>query len=138
MLDEVSRDFTAEPTTPGAVRRFLRDTLHTWALDGFGEVTELLASELAANVVRHVGTSMTVRAILETPNLFRIEVDDRSHELPDLRPANQFAEAWRGLRIVDSLADDWGTRITEGGKTVWFTIDATTAEHEVHDGEPII
>ena len=32
-----------------------------------------------------------------------------------------------------SLADDWGTRFSDDGKTVWFTIDATAATTEIHD-----
>lgn len=133
MVDEVVQAFEATVETPAAVRRFLRDTLQTWKLDGFGDVTELLTSELVTNVVLHVGEPMTVRAIRERPDAFRIEVTDLSPVAPQLQRAGPEDECGRGLAIVDALADDWGTRICEGGKTVWFTIEAATATEEVHD-----
>ena len=125
MVDEVVQAFEATAETPAAVRRFLRDTLQTWKLDGFGEVTELLTSELVTNVVLHVR---------EQPDVFRIEVTDLSPVVPKLRQAGPDEECGRGLAIVDALADDWGTRVDDDGKTVWFTIDAANATHEVHDG----
>ena len=134
MVDEVVQAFEATVETPAAVRRFLRDTMQTWNLDGFGEVTELLTSELVTNVVLHVGEPMTVRAVREQPDLFRIEVTDPSMAAPQLRCAGPDDEKGRGLAIVDAMADDWGTQFTDTGKTVWFVIDATKATSEIHDG----
>ena len=134
MVDEVVRAFEATVETPAAVRRFLRDTLQTWKLDGFGEVTELLTSELVTNVVLHVGEPMTVRAVREQPGLFRIEVTDPSMTPPQMKCAGPDDEKGRGLAIVDAMADDWGTQFTDNGKTVWFVIDATKATREIHDG----
>ena len=133
MVDEVVHAFEPTVEAPSAVRQFLRETLATWKLDGFGEVTELLTSELVTNVVLHVGQPMTVRAIRERPDLFRIEVTDPSEVAPELQHAAPSDERGRGIAIVAAMADDWGTRFTDGGKTVWFTIDATTATHEIHD-----
>ena len=133
MVDEVVQAFEATAETPAAVRRFLRQTLQTWGLDGFGEVTELLTSELVTNVVLHVGEPMTVRAVREQPDFFRIEVTDASPAIPEIQHAGPGDVRGRGLEIVDALADDWGTRINSDGKTVWFTIDAATATEEIHD-----
>ena len=77
---------------------------------------------------------MTVRAVREQPDVFRIEVTDLSPVVPKLRQAGPDEECGRGLAIVDALADDWGTRVDDDGKTVWFTIDAANATQEVHDG----
>ena len=132
-MDEVVRAFEATVETPAAVRRFLRQTLQTWELDGFGEVTELLTSELVTNVVLHVGEPMTVRAVRERPDFFRIEVTDPSSAAPEMQHAGPSDVKGRGLAIVDSLADEWGTWFGNDGKTVWFTIDATTAVTEIHD-----
>ena len=133
MPEEVSRDFAADVNAPSAAREFLRDTLQTWELDGFGEVTELLTSELVSNVVRHVAQPMTVRAIRVSADRFRIEVDDLSASPPVLQDAGPYGERGRGMLLIDALADDWGTRPRRNGKTVWFTIDAATAEDEVHN-----
>jgi hypothetical protein len=76
---------------------------------------------------------MTVRAIREQPGLFHIEVTDPSMDAPQMRCAGPDDEKGRGLAIIDALADDWGTRFTDHGKTVWFTIDASTATEEIHN-----
>jgi hypothetical protein len=62
---------------PAAARRFLRQQMRTRALDGVGGLTELLTSELVGNVVRHVGSPMTVR-IFHDASTVRVEVDDES------------------------------------------------------------
>ena len=113
-------------TAPASARAFLRSALQTWKLDGFGDVTELLTDELVSNAVRHVGAPMTIRAIWR-PAALRIEVDDPSPEPPTLLAPNPFATSGRGIMFVDSLADRWGTRIGDAGKTVWFELDVVTA-----------
>jgi hypothetical protein len=41
----------------------------------------------------------------------------------------------RGVLLIDALASQWGIeQHAEGGKTVWFEIDVTTATDEVHGG----
>ena len=119
-------------TAPASARAFLRSALQTWKLDGFGDVTELLTDELVSNVVRHVGAPMTIRAIWRPASL-RIEVDDPSQEPPTLLAPDPFATSGRGIMFVDSLADRWGTRIGDAGKTVWFELDVETANPVVHD-----
>jgi anti-sigma regulatory factor (Ser/Thr protein kinase) len=122
-------------TTPSAARAFLRTTLGTWQLDGLGEVTELLADELVANVVRHVGRPMTVRAIRMADRV-RVEVDDPSPEPPVLRHPDSETVRGRGILLLEALATDWGTDLRADGKTVWFEIDTGTATAEVH-GTPV-
>jgi anti-sigma regulatory factor (Ser/Thr protein kinase) len=104
-------------------RAFLRAALQTWALDGFGEVTEVLTTELVSNVVRHAGGPMTLRARLQ-PTSIRVEVDDTSSERPVLRNRGQLAEHGRGLQLLDALASKWGvTDLGDDGKTVWFELE---------------
>jgi hypothetical protein len=63
----------------------------------------------------------------------RVEVCDRSRDVPRLRPESPSAPTGRGLLIVDHLADDWGVDLVPGGKTVWFEMAAArlalAAEH---------
>jgi anti-sigma regulatory factor (Ser/Thr protein kinase) len=94
-----------------------------WALDGLGGLTELLTSELVGNVVRHVGSPMTVR-IYHDASTVRVEVDDDSTDLPVLAQRGALSERGRGLALVNALAADWGTRGADHGKTVWFELDA--------------
>ena len=60
-MEAVETQLPSSVSSPQLARAFLRSTLETWKLDGFGEVTELLATELVANVVTHVGAPMTLR-----------------------------------------------------------------------------
>jgi anti-sigma regulatory factor (Ser/Thr protein kinase) len=116
---------------PARARAFLRTTMQTWALDGLGELTELLTSELVTNVVRHVGSSMTVR-ITRRASMVCVEVDDASTQPPVLAPADSLGERGRGLILVDALASNWGTRPSDSGKTVWFEVEAASATRAIY------
>jgi hypothetical protein len=129
--DQVETQFPSLVTTPSSVRAFLRDALQTWRLDGLGDVTELLADELVANVVVHVGQPMTVRAI-RTPTRIRVEVDDSSPEPPVLQHPGPETPRGRGIMLLDALSTEWGMDLRDTGKTVWFELDAQTASDEVH------
>jgi hypothetical protein len=131
-MDTTETQLPNSTDSPLLARAFLRATLETWKLDGFGEITELLASELVSNVVVHVGTPMTVR-ITRQPSAIRVDVEDPSGELPELRHPGIDEEHGRGVLFVSELAADWGAERTDRGKTVWFEIDITTATVEAHD-----
>jgi anti-sigma regulatory factor (Ser/Thr protein kinase) len=118
--------FPGITTSPALARSFLRNALHAWSLDLFAAVTELLTDELVANVVEHVHTPMTVRAICQ-PRAIRIEVDDPSSEPPRLLHPGPYDFGGRGLLLVDTLSDRWGTDLRPEGKTVWFELDVGTA-----------
>ena len=51
-----------------------------------------------------------------------VEVSDRSPHLPQPRLAADDEESGRGLSLVRALADGWGVRPTDEGKTTWFTL----------------
>jgi anti-sigma regulatory factor (Ser/Thr protein kinase) len=131
VVENVSNQFAATHAASSSARAFLRATLETWELDGLGEVTELLTSELVSNVTRHVGSPMTVRA-LRGPSRIRVEVDDDSRTAPVLRHPSAHEPRGRGILLIDALADEWGTELRDHGKTVWFEIDATRAAEEMH------
>jgi anti-sigma regulatory factor (Ser/Thr protein kinase) len=116
---------------PMLARAFLRSALETWRLDGFGQITELLASELVSNVVVHVHAPMTLR-ISKGASSIRVEVEDPSSTLPELRHPDVDDEHGRGVLFVSELADDWGAERHGGGKTVWFELDTSTATAEAH------
>jgi anti-sigma regulatory factor (Ser/Thr protein kinase) len=117
---------------PMIARAFLRSALETWRLDGFGQITELLASELVSNVVVHVGSPMTLR-ISTGASSIRVDVEDRSSTLPELRHPDVDEEHGRGVLFVSELANDWGAERNAGGKTVWFELDTATATVEAHE-----
>jgi anti-sigma regulatory factor (Ser/Thr protein kinase) len=130
-METVETQLPSSVTSPQMARAFLRETLQTWRLDGFGDVTELLVTELVANVVIHVGAPMTIR-VRRGPSTVRVEVDDPSTHLPEVRHPDTAEEHGRGVLLVDQLANAWGSVARPDGKTVWFELDVSTAEAEVH------
>ena len=85
LMEIIETHLPSSTESPLLARAFLRATLETWKLDGFGEITELLASELVSNVVVHVGTPMTLR-ITRHPSAIRVDVEDPSSVLPGAAP----------------------------------------------------
>jgi hypothetical protein len=108
---------------PRAAREFLREALIARYLDGFGDVPELLTTELVANVVDHVGSDITVRVYARTGSL-RVEVDDASAEHPAVQRQDASTPRGNGMLLVDGLATRWGVCPRSAGKTVWFELDA--------------
>ena len=130
-MESVETQLPSSLNSPQLARAFLRSTLETWKLDGFGEVTELLATELVANVVTHVGAPMTLR-VQRGPSTMRVEIEDPSTDLPVVRHPDPAEEHGRGVLLIDELANAWGVEPRADGKTVWFEIDVSTATAEVH------
>ena len=116
-----SADLPATADAPAAIRAFLRAVLNSAPRDATA-VVELLASELVSNVVRHVGSPITVRVGRHGPTV-RVEVDDESDRPPVLRNPAPDAPGGRGLLLVDTLASEWGWNMRDHGKTVWFVVD---------------
>jgi anti-anti-sigma factor len=88
--------------------------------------TELVADELAANAIRHVGAPFTV-ALAFRPAQTLVAVTDRSRSEPSIsrRPGQQ-AVSGRGIQIVTGLSKDWGVRLVHAhGKTVWAVLPAS-------------
>jgi anti-sigma regulatory factor (Ser/Thr protein kinase) len=111
-------------------RAFLRTALPTWAQDGLGEITELLASELVTNAVMHGEAPITLS--VDAHDAIRIEVTDQSSTEPILLSPGEVLDHGRGIFIVDRLATRWGSEPSDsGGKTVWFELDVAAATHQV-------
>jgi anti-sigma regulatory factor (Ser/Thr protein kinase) len=119
---QVSQDFEPHADSVGLSRTFLGDLLALWEADELHEVAGLLTTELVANVVRHAVTNANVCVTWEDPTL-RVEVRDGSSQLPTVRGPSLERDGGRGLLIVANLAREWGVRVEERGKAVWFTVD---------------
>ncbi|AZP21343.1 SpoIIE family protein phosphatase [Streptomyces aquilus] len=108
-----------DPIEVGRARATVREQLHEWGLGRLADTTELMVSELVTNAVRH-SHSRPVELRLVRGETLLCEVDDDDHELPTLRNAGADDEFGRGLRVVSTLAREWGASRTNAGKTVWF------------------
>jgi hypothetical protein len=105
------------PQAAGAARQHVRETLAAWHLDDLTLTTEMLASELVANVVRHARGPARLR-LLRSRSLF-CEVFDGSLTTPRIRRTSWTDEGGRGLQLIAALSDRWGTRYMPTGKCIW-------------------
>ncbi|MFE6591130.1 ATP-binding protein [Streptomyces sp. NPDC057781] len=127
-----SLPFLADAEQVSSLRRALRMHLEYWGLHELRDAAELCASELVANVIRHVGagTPSTLVASLNGSNL-RIEIHDPdARALPTLACTGPDAEEGRGMVLVDAISDRWGVELTGDRKVTWceFRMSATKAD----------
>lgn len=127
----------ALPTAPRLARGFIGVVLTGWGLTALTEVTELLVSELATNVVqastgpdgspRYDGEGklplLWVRLLSDRSRVM-VEVWDNlptSYGAPVVRHPRPDEEGGRGLEMLETLAQDWGWERVAGwqGKRVW-------------------
>jgi serine phosphatase RsbU (regulator of sigma subunit)/PAS domain-containing protein len=106
-----------DPRAASAARRHVRDQLTAWHLEELATTTEMLASELVANVVRHARGPVLLR-LLHSRTLV-CEVFDGSLTTPRIRRASWTDEGGRGLQLIAALCDRWGTRYMTSGKCIW-------------------
>jgi len=106
-----------DPRAAGAARRYVRDQLASWRLEELTMTTELVVSELVANVVRHARGPYRLR-LLRSRSLV-CEVFDGSLTTPRPRRAAWTDEGGRGLQLIAALCDRWGTRNVATGKVIW-------------------
>ncbi|MEN3583359.1 SpoIIE family protein phosphatase [Streptomyces sp. ZYX-F-203] len=111
----------ADPVEVRRVREAVRERLHAWGLAPLAENAALLAGELVTNAVRHARARTLDLRLIRAETLL-CEVDDPEAEPPRLRDAGPEDEAGRGLRLVSTLAREWGSSRTRSGKTVWFEL----------------
>ncbi|WP_328500953.1 SpoIIE family protein phosphatase [Streptomyces sp. NBC_00457] len=110
-----------DPLEVGRARAAVREQLHDWGLAKLADGAALMVSELITNAVRH-SHSRPIELRLVRGDTLLCEVDDDDHELPTLLSTGPGDEFGRGLRVVSTLAREWGTSRTKAGKTVWFEL----------------
>ncbi|WP_327579024.1 SpoIIE family protein phosphatase [Streptomyces sp. NBC_00145] len=116
-----------DPRAAAEARKHVRAQLALWDLDDLVATTELLASELVGNVVRHARGPLQLR-LLHSADLI-CEVSDGSLTMPRMRNASETDEGGRGLQLIAALSRRWGTRYTATGKCIW-TEQAVTGPHD--------
>lgn len=96
--------FEAEPAAVRDLRRAVRGQLVEWRLPTFTEEAELAVSELAANVIKHVGRGSAATLVMEAAGgRLRIELHDKSYRVPVVGPAACDDECGRGLHLLAKL-----------------------------------
>jgi anti-sigma regulatory factor (Ser/Thr protein kinase) len=107
-------------------RRFVADVLRSHGATP-DDALLLITSELVTNAVRYGGGEVELRVIVE-PGHVRVEVLDDGHvplAAPDTPPPPECVGG-RGLHLVRSVAERWGTGFDDAGRTmVWAELPAT-------------
>jgi DNA-directed RNA polymerase specialized sigma24 family protein/anti-sigma regulatory factor (Ser/Thr protein kinase) len=128
--DEVRRARTTfDPVAASvpAARRFVEAVLVQWETTELLEVARLLTSELVTNAVVHARSPIEVLLSLGDSGL-RVEVHDCRATLPDEAAGPPDSDRGRGLRVVDSLAHEWGALSDGTRKLVWFELAPPTPD----------
>ncbi|MGV9886056.1 ATP-binding protein [Streptomyces sp. NPDC003395] len=127
--------FLAEPKELAALRRLMRSHLEATELSDLVGASQLCASELVSNVIRHVGPGTpTTLVVCRAGRHLRIEVHDPdARALPTLMEAGIDSEGGRGLALVAATADRWGVELRPDRKVTWCEL---AAERPHPQGEP--
>ncbi|MCX4903781.1 PAS domain S-box protein [Streptomyces sp. NBC_00878] len=120
-LAAVTTDLPAVPDSVPEGRAFLTKALTSWDCTTIADDARLLLSEILTNAVQHAQGPLGLH-LCRTATELTVEVSDHSPHLPQPRLAAEDEESGRGLILVRALADTWGVRPTDEGKTTWFTL----------------
>jgi anti-sigma regulatory factor (Ser/Thr protein kinase) len=118
----------AVPAATRSAREFTAAALGGWQLDALIQDAVMIASELAANAIRHAAPAAAGAAAVELAWWHRADmltcvVTDASSDPPVLAAPDLGAETGRGLQIVDALAAAWGwTLLGDNEKAVWAAL----------------
>ncbi len=133
----VEANFSKQPRSVALARRFTEEVLGGVPTSTANEIV-LMVSELATNAVVHAATTFRL-SIERTNKLVRVEVLDGGGEHTHLRSPSNMDLHGRGLQLVDTLSDQWGTtECGENGKTVWFVRNLVTDGPGGRDQEVLI
>ncbi|MGI5378959.1 SpoIIE family protein phosphatase [Streptomyces sp. CA-251387] len=110
-------DLPSDPAVVSRARTAVTDQLAAWHLDELAFTTELIASELVTNAIRHATGPVQLRLLRDRALI--CEVSDGSNTSPRLRRARSTDEGGRGLFLVAQLTERWGTRYAPNGKVIW-------------------
>ena len=120
-LATATAELPATAPTVSEGRSFVVKTLTSWDCVHRADDARLLVSEVLTNAVQHAEGPLVLH-LRRTATELAVEISDLSPHLPQPRRAAEDEESGRGLILVDTLADSWGVRPTDQGKTTWFTL----------------
>ncbi|MFF3709947.1 ATP-binding protein [Streptomyces phaeochromogenes] len=124
--------FEAAPAELRLLRKRIRCTLGQWGALAVAEEAELAVTELATNVIKHVGEGAAATLVLEPrQGRLRVELHDKSHAVPARSSASCDAECGRGLHLLAAMSLEWGILLTATGKAVWCEISLESARHSM-------
>ncbi|MFZ3595016.1 ATP-binding protein [Streptomyces sp. BH104] len=119
-----SQSLPREGESAKSARALVSDALTVWGLEEIEDAAWLVISELVSNSVKHARME-TIRVTVSRvgPARVRVQVTDRSHELPVQRHAEDTDVCGRGLAIVAAMSENWGVTALRWGKRVWADLE---------------
>ncbi|MFD0445541.1 ATP-binding protein [Streptomyces indonesiensis] len=112
--------FAAEPPQLADLRRAVKAELVGWGMSALTEEAQLITTELASNVIKHVGQGTAATLVLDAgTDQLRLELHDNSHKEPQSFHPTCEEESGRGLQLLAALSAAWGTTRTVASKAVW-------------------
>ena len=109
----------------GAARRsreLVTEACGRWDQPAFAGPACIVITEMVNNVVAHAKTPMIVLLAIRR-DAMSVAVRDRSSTVPRFTgPVPATSYGGRGLLLIDSVADRWGSLPLEAGKVVWAVL----------------
>lgn len=129
------RHLDLEPELGAArvARRLVTEACADWDLDELAGPSCIVLTEMVNNVVAHAHTPMTV-LLARRADVLSVAVRDESPTVPRFSGlVAPTSYGGRGLLLIDSVAERWGSMVADGGKVVWALLDGVpgTPETEV-------
>lgn len=122
--------FEAAPAELQLLRKSVRHALEQWGAHAVTDEVGLVVTELATNVIKHVGEGTAATLILESKDeRLRVEVYDQSSSVPTLSEGCPESECGRGLHLLATMSEVWGTLLTATGKAVWCELSLEPVRH---------
>jgi anti-sigma regulatory factor (Ser/Thr protein kinase) len=122
-----SVDLLPVPASVPAARHLTVGLMRAWEVPQDRDDAALLVTELVANVVDHVqGEASLTLELAVSDGWLRIAVVDGSSVRPVVRELEREQPRGRGLLLVQTIADRWGSEDHRGGKCVWFHLAPPT------------
>jgi len=136
-LGEPDRDqYLSQNLEPvvGAARRsreLVTEACGRWDLPDLAGPSCIVVTELVNNVVAHARTPMTV-LLARRGELMSVAVRDQSATIPRFDgPVAPTAYGGRGLLLINSVADRWGSLALRGGKVVWAILHGDDKDTQI-------
>lgn len=122
----------AEPMSASLARDFVRLHLVAHLLGFLVEDVRLVVSELATNAVAHARTPFLV-TLSSADGTVLLVIRDGSTSVPVRSVPDALDMSGRGLLIVESLSQEWGSSTDgHGNKSVWASFPGGPGELEPH------
>jgi anti-sigma regulatory factor (Ser/Thr protein kinase) len=143
----LSTRLPAAEASVAEARDFTTAALRSWGVPGAlsGDIV-LAVSELVTNAIEHGTGVVDVEVLVDDAaapgGAVRLRVGDRASALPVRRQPSLLSERYRGLVIVEALADEWGHDVVDEGrgpvKWVWaqFALPVLAVDPALSSPEP--